>query len=160
VVACLQGQWETFLWTFDVARAVEEGGWFVAVLPNRLLEILSCGGVVSAHLSESRHGSSLDKLKPFGGSEPEESGRLPVCGERVEAGLRSEDLLILVFEVVQEGVPFGECLYLNLSKGCRVGDKEGEEVAGVAAPHVGSLLGILVGDLHLIKSAMAGGPDQ
>ena len=53
VVTCLQGRREAFLWTFDVTRAVEEGGRFVAVLPNQLLEVLSCGGVVSAHLSES-----------------------------------------------------------------------------------------------------------
>ena len=99
-----------------MARAVEERGRLVAVLPNRLLEVLSCGGVVSAHLSESRHGSSLDKLKPFGGSEPEESGRLPVRSERIEAGLRSEDLLVFVLEVVQEGVPFFECLSLDFGK--------------------------------------------
>ena len=160
MVACLQGWWETFLWARDVAWAVEERSRFVAVLPNRLLEILSCGGVVSAHLSESRHGSSLDKLKPFGGSKFEESGRLPVRGERVEARLRSEDLFILVFEVVQEGVPFFECLGLDFGKGSRAGDKEGEEVAGVSAFHVGGLLGVLVGDLHLVESTMAGGPDQ
>ena len=74
-----------------MTRAVEERSRFVTILPNRLLKVLSCGGVVSAHLSESRHGSSLDKLKPFGGSEPEESGRLPVHGKREEAGLRSEN---------------------------------------------------------------------
>jgi len=74
--------------------------------------------------------------------------------------LRLEDLFILVFEGVQEGVPFSECLGLDLGKGCQAGDEEGKEVAGVSALHVGGFLGIFVGDLHLVESAVARGPDQ
>jgi len=34
-----------------LAGTEEEGGGFVAVLPNRLFEVFPCGRVVSAHLS-------------------------------------------------------------------------------------------------------------
>jgi len=123
VVTCLQGGWETFLGTLGLAGTLEEGVGFVLVFPNRLLEVLSCGGVVSAHLGEGGHDASFDRLEPLGGSESQEGGCLPVSGKGKEAALGSEDLLVLVFKVIQEFVPFFECLCFHFGEGCQVGNK-------------------------------------
>ena len=63
MVMCLQRGWVVGCVT---ARAVEEGGRFVLVLPNTAFEVLSCGTMISAHLSEVGHEASLDRLEPLG----------------------------------------------------------------------------------------------
>ena len=68
--------------------------------------------------------------------------------------------MVVVFKVVQEGVPFFECLCFHFRKGSGAGNEKGEEVAGVSALHVGGLLGVLVGDLHLVEASVAWGPDH
>ena len=58
MVAGLEGRWVLVL-----VRTVEECGWFVLVFPDAPLEVLSCGTVVSTHLGESGHGTSVDVLE-------------------------------------------------------------------------------------------------
>jgi len=67
VVSGLEGGWVLVL-----ARTVEECGQFVSVLPHALLEVFTCGSVVSAHLSEGGDGTSVDVFEPLWWSEVEE----------------------------------------------------------------------------------------
>ena len=63
VIMCLQCGWVV---SGVLARAEEEQGWFVLVFPNAAFEVLSCGTMISAHLSEVGHEASLDRLEPLG----------------------------------------------------------------------------------------------
>jgi len=133
-----------------VARTHEERGGFVLVLPNVAFEVLSCGSVVSAHLCECRHGTSVYELEPLWRSELDEVGRLVCSREGEETGGRTEDFLVVIFQVLKEAAPFLECHGLHFGESGRAGDEVGEEVARVSAPHVCCLSGVLVCDLHLV----------
>ena len=85
--------------------------------------------MVSAHLGELGHGGSLNGFKPLRRSESEKCGGFPCSCEGEEpawGGFHSEDLLVVVFEVVQEGMPFLECLCFHFRKGGGAGNEEGE----------------------------------
>jgi hypothetical protein len=55
-----------------LAGTMEEGWQLVTVFPDTLLEVLSCWSMVSAHLGEGGHGTSVDEFEPVWGSESEE----------------------------------------------------------------------------------------
>ena len=61
VVTCLKRGWVVCGVT---TRAEEEGGRFVLVLPDTTFEVLSCGTVISTHLSKAGHQASLNRLEP------------------------------------------------------------------------------------------------
>ena len=89
-----------------VARTHEERGGLVLVLPNVAFEVLSCGSVVSAHLREGRHGTSVDELEPLGRSELDEIGRLVGSCEGEETGGRTEcDVGVLSLELWSQTGP-------------------------------------------------------
>ena len=143
-----------------VTRAKEEGGGLVLVLPNVAFEVLSCGSMVSAHLSQGRHGTSVDFLEPLGWPEFEEVGCLACSREGEEARLGPKDLLVLIFQVVKEAAPFLERHGFHFGESGGAGDKVGEKVARVAALFVGSGTCVLVGGFHLVQTAMARGPEK
>ena len=97
------------------ARAEEEGGWFVLVLPDTAFEVLSCGTMISAHLSEARHKASLNRLEPLRWAKSEKSRSLAGTRKGEEPAFWAEDTFVVVFEVVEELVPFSErlCLYVG-----------------------------------------------
>ena len=79
-----------------------------------MFEILSCGTMVSAYLSEAGHEASLDRLEPPRWSKSEKSQCLANMGEGEEFAFWVENLFVFVFEVVEEFMPFSECLCLNI----------------------------------------------
>ena len=60
MITCLERGWVVGRVT---ARAEEEGGRLVLVLPDTTFEVLSCGTVISTHLSKARHKASLNQLE-------------------------------------------------------------------------------------------------
>ena len=92
-----------------LARALEELPWLVLVLEHGILEVLPCWRVVSTHLGETGHSGACDRLEPLGGFGLHESGGLPSVGKGFETTFLLEDFLVLVFEVVEVGVPLLEC---------------------------------------------------
>ena len=88
---------------------MEEGWWFVTVLIDRSLKVFSCGSVISAHLSELGHETSVDELEPARGPESEKGGCLPFVGKGFEAAFLSEDEFVVVLQLVEVVVPFLEC---------------------------------------------------
>ena len=125
-----------------VARTHEEGGGLVLVLPNVTSEVLACGSMVSAHLSKSRHGTSVDELEPLGGSELDEVGSLVCPREGEETRCGTEDFLVVIFQVLKEVAPFLECHGFHFGESGRTGDEVGEEVTGVSALHVCCFSGV------------------
>ena len=92
-----------------LAWAVEEGWWFVTVLIDRSLKVFPCGSVISAHLCELGHETSVDELEPARGSESKKSGCLPLVGKWLEAAFLPEDKFVVVLQLVEVVVPFLEC---------------------------------------------------
>lgn len=65
MVARLEGWWVVVRWVF--AGALVEGRWLVLVLPYTAFEVLSCRGVISAHLGKLGHEGALYGFEPLSG---------------------------------------------------------------------------------------------
>jgi len=83
-----------------LARTLEEGRRLVLVLPYASFEVLPCGSMVSAHLSELGHEGALYGFKPLSGFPLDESGGVSVSAEWIETTVFLEDFLVVVLQVI------------------------------------------------------------